>query len=393
MAKRPYGYSEARADHRSAVEVDSVTFTSLDLPHLNERGLLRSNIVHLMDSDTCLAAARTFTHDCYLQFALPQDNVSDVSIDRSEYQLSTKSVWEPSSAPLTECDCLVEVGGVVIGHQDVRETFDDVDGGYPMCVIRCYEAGVESRVSLSTTTSFIDGYGVHVTLPTSEPKRLYPLHFPSACALRDHTVWFNDKCNTYLFDAELYTITIDKRKSPAYNAFTAVDGVVHVFHSGDRTHHSYTPKHGWTEHRLLPQGLGDFSMAQTAGRLIVLFGQKGIHAYDTISGDWIHLSKDTTFNDNTGCTSIGDRRCLSRLVTRRDTVNQTTDVVATLLTLNEALVYPDEQRVWAQLHEWDKALPLLSTPLGSGMVSESPVSSSLSSSSSFSPPYTPPSPS
>ncbi|GCA63142.1 hypothetical protein KIPB_008098 [Kipferlia bialata] len=143
-------------------------------------------------------------------------------------------------------------------------------------------------------------------------------------------------------------------------AHTVVGDTLHVVRERreETDHWIYTLKKGWKDIGRLPETVNGVSFAQTLGRLVLLGCDSGIHLHDTISGDWSRIGDSpvpepySEYPSVVGtCITDNTLLCLHthRLVDDEDDCL----MHASLVTLNETLLYPSEEMGWGRLLEWD----------------------------------------
>ncbi|GCA62822.1 hypothetical protein KIPB_006029 [Kipferlia bialata] len=157
-------------------------------------------------------------------------------------------------------------------------------------------------------TRYIDTNGDSGRIPKFLGHRSQSLIQSQACCLEGLFVVFGGRRpydNTVfnratIFDPDTDEWTLDGRECPDMPdriVHAVSNDVLHVFAKEGTGHWVYTLAGGWSEDTSLPDNVDKPYMTKTFGRLIAMFCDNGIYLFDTISGEYVRVSNDSSDSD------------------------------------------------------------------------------------------------
>ncbi|GCA62730.1 hypothetical protein KIPB_005423, partial [Kipferlia bialata] len=167
-------------------------------------------------------------------------------------------------------------------------------------IVKVLETDTDNCYSASSLcTGYIDDNGSVVRIPDRIALQWPKIYIPESCALDGMFVLFTypygeDPAMT-MYNPDTKEWTHDSRDLlllESQSAYTVENDVLHVF--GRERHITYTVWRGCREEEKIPSSIGRIQQAQSFDRLILLFGDSGIHIYDCISGDYTKVAKGYT---------------------------------------------------------------------------------------------------
>ncbi|GCA63794.1 hypothetical protein KIPB_011932, partial [Kipferlia bialata] len=363
--KEPYSYDDAHLEQGEAMRV---RFCSLPFPSSNE-----VTGVSIYDVQTLLGFGGTYV------LMTTKDDTEEIT----EYRYDVSNLFRGGSlhalpvANVTLLDCAYPSSPVLINGSLARYVVEEEDNSYGFgdgcfrCVVTQDMVKPLSRPKVRSgySTQFISDDREMVPLPRGLTMRITKyMYHPIACALEEECVFiprekgYLQATGACLYNPETDVWTEDGEPCPDFGnsyAHTVVDDTLYVFSDhNDEGIWTYTLKEGWIDEGYLHENVAGVSFAQTLGRLILLGCDSGIYLYDTISGDWSRIEEnpdpEPTSNSNSvvgACITDNTMLCLNAqpLV---DTEER--QLRASVVTINESLLYPSSEMGWGRLLEWDE---------------------------------------
>ncbi|GIQ81968.1 hypothetical protein KIPB_003022 [Kipferlia bialata] len=224
------------------------------------------------------------------------------------------------------------------------------------------------------SSQYISESGVIMRLPLGMTMHVQKyMMYPLTCVLDGQCVFVPGEqyslkatmegIGTCIYNPETQVWTEDGRECPDLTdskAHTVVDDTLYVFtgRNGEGGIWTYTLEDGWENVGRLPMNSVGVAFAQTFGRLILLGCDSGIHLHDTVSGDWSRIGDnphpEPEIEDSSYIGACITHNTLLCLDTTSIVDNDDRLLYASIVTLNESLLYPSVEMGWGRLLEWDK---------------------------------------